>query len=264
LAESLPLRLEDTPSYLNFPGDSGHVRYGEGIFVGYRGHDALKQAVSYPFGHGLSYTTFEYGDVSVSVAGSHDGGDLEISVRCVVVNTGDRAGKEVVQLYVREVEASVSRPVRELKGFTKVRLAPGQGTIVTLRLGSRDLSYWSVARHDWVLEAGQFEIAVGASSRDLRSVATVEIAALPIREPLGPMSTLDEWLADPAGSAALRAAVGTDEAGVPKGVLGDDELRKVIGNFPVSSLAAFPGSGLDHAMLDGLIDQLRRPSVSKC
>ncbi|MDQ1376836.1 MAG: beta-glucosidase [Acidimicrobiaceae bacterium] len=282
LAESLPLRLEDTPSYLNFPGDSGQVRYGEGIFVGYRAYDALKQAVSYPFGHGLSYTTFEYGDVSVRVSGSHDEGDLEITVSCVVLNTGDRAGKEVVQLYVRDVEASVSRPVRELKRFTKVRLGAGQGTIVTFGLTSRDLSYWSVTRHDWVLEAGQYEIAVGASSRNLGSTATIDIAARPVREPLGPMSTLDEWLADPAGSVALRAAigtvapgavapgtvapgtvapgtdaVGTADAGRPGGILGDDELLKVIGSFPVSTLAAFPGSGVDHEMLAALLDQLR-------
>jgi beta-glucosidase len=260
LAESLPRRLQDTPSYLNFPGDSGQVHYGEGIFVGYRGHDALEQPVSYPFGHGLSYTTFEYRDLSARVSGRHDDGDLEISVSCVVTNTGSRAGKEVVQLYVRDVEASVARPLRELKRFTKVSLAPGEATTVTLRLASRDLSYWSVARHGWVLEAGHFEIAVGASSRDLRCRATLDIAAQPIRPPLGAMSTLDEWLADPAGSVALRAAVGTDETGRPRGVVGgDEELRKVIGSFPLRTLAAFPGSGLDHEMLDTLIEQLDGP-----
>jgi beta-glucosidase len=258
LAESLPLRLEDTPSYLSFPGDSGHVRYGEGIFVGYRGHDALKHPVSYPFGHGLSYTTFEYGDLSCPISGSHDGGDLGISVSFVVTNTGSRAGKEVVQLYVRDLEASVARPVRELKGFTKVGLAPGEATTVTFLLASRDLSYWSVRRRDWVLEAGQFEIAVGASSRDLRSTAIVDIVSRPTREPPGPMSTLDEWLADPAGSVALRAAIGIDKEGRPSGILGDEELLKVIGNFPISTLAAFPGSGLDHEMLRALLDQLHR------
>ena len=262
LAESLPRRLEDTPSYLNFPGESGQVRYGEGIFVGYRGHDALAQPVSYPLGHGLSYTTFEYRDLAARVSGRHDDGDLEIAVSCVVTNTGSRAGKEVVQLYVRDIEASVARPRRELKRFTKVSLAPGEATTVTLRLGSRDLSFWSVARHGWVLEAGHFEIAVGASSRDLRCRATVDIAAPPIRPPLGAMSTLDEWLADPAGAVALRAAVGTDETGRARGVVGaDEELRKVIGSFPLDTLAAFPGSGLNHEMLDALIDQLDGPDA---
>ena len=164
----------------------------------------------------------------------------------------------------------MSRPVRELKRFTKVRLAADQGKIVTFGLTSRDLSYWSITRHDWVLEAGQYEIAVGASSRNLGSTTTIDIVARSVREPLGPMSTLDEWLADPAGSVALRAAVGTDTAGTsaagtdaadtagrPRGILGDEELLKVIGSFPVSTLAAFPGSGLDHAMLAALLDQLR-------
>jgi beta-glucosidase len=259
LAETLPLRLEHTPSYLNFPGDSGHVRYGEGIFIGYRGYDARHQPVSFPFGHGLSYTTFGYRDLDVGITGSHDDGDLAISVACQVTNTGALAGKEVVQVYLHDVESSVARPVRELKAFTKVRLEGGESTAVHFTLGSRDLSFWSVTAHDWVLEAGQFEIAVGASSRDLRLVATVDIAARPRRPPLGPMSTLDEWLADPVGSVALRTAFGTDEAGQSLGLLADEELVKVIGNFPMRTLAAFPGVGLDHEALNSLIEQVRQP-----
>ena len=104
LAETLPLRLEDNPSYLNFPGEAGHVRYGEGIFVGYRGYDALDRHVSYPFGHGLSYTTFAYADLATNVTGRLDG-DLAVEVTCRVTNTGDRRGKEVVQLYVGDPEA---------------------------------------------------------------------------------------------------------------------------------------------------------------
>jgi beta-glucosidase len=256
LAETLPLRLEDNSSYLNFPGDSGHVRYGEGIFVGYRGYDACRQVVSYPFGHGLSYTAFDYDGLDVKVTGSHADGDLRISLSCEVANTGPRAGKEVVQVYVRDVLASVARPLRELKAFAKVSLDAGEATTVAFELNSRDLSYWSVRDHDWVLEAGEFEIAVGASSRDLRLTATVDIAAPTFAAPLGPMSTLQEWLADPAGSAALRGALGTDEAGKPKGILGDEELIKVIGNFPLSSFAAFPDTGLDHSTLDSVIDQI--------
>jgi beta-glucosidase len=251
LAETLPLRLEDNSSYLNFPGDSGHVRYGEGVFVGYRGHDALHQPVSHPFGHGLSYTTFSYTDLRVAVTGSHAGGDLRITLSCTVTNTGARTGKEVVQVYVGDLEASVARPVRELKAFTKVELEPGEATTVTFELGSRDLSYWSVRAHGWVLEAGRFSLAVGASSRDLRLTAVVDIPAPPITGPLGADSTLAEWLADPAGSVALRAAFGTG------GLLADGELVTVIGNFPLSRLAAFHGIGLDHAALDSLVRQVR-------
>jgi beta-glucosidase len=213
--------------------------------------------VSYPFGHGLSYTTFAYSDLVVKTSGSHEHGDLKISLSCWITNIGARAGKEVIQVYVRDIQASVRRPPRELKAFAKVSLDPGASTTVAFELGSRDLSYWSVRAHDWVLEAGQFELAVGASSRDIRLTAMVDIAAPRIAEPLGQMSTLQEWLADPAGSLALRAAFGTDEAGNPRGILGDAELIKMIGNFPMSTLAAFPGIGLDHHTLDSLIDQVR-------
>ena len=256
LAETLPLRLEDTPAYLNFPGEAGHVRYGEGIFVGYRGYDALDLQVSYPFGDGLSYTSFSYADLTTNLTGSAQDGDLLVNVSCRVTNTGDRRGKEVVQLYVGDPEASVARPVRELKAFAKVDLDPSQTTVVDLPLTARDLSYWSTTLNDWALEGGEFELAVGASSRDLRLTTTIEIAAPPLPTRLDAMSTLQEWLAEPTGSALLHEAVGTDETGRPKGILGNQELMVVIGNFPISTLAAFPGLGLSHAVVHGLIDQV--------
>jgi beta-glucosidase len=255
LAETLPLRLEDTPSYLSFPGEAGHVRYGEGIFVGYRGYDALDRQVSYPFGHGLSYTSFSYADLTTHVTGRHQDNGLVVNVTCRVTNTGDRRGKEVVQLYVRDPEASVARPVRELKAFAKVDLDPGEATMVEFALTARDLSYWSTSLNDWTLEGGEFELSVGASSRDLRLTTTLDIAAPPLPTRLDGMSTLQEWLADPTGSALLHKAVGTDETGRPKGILGSEELMVVIGNFPISTLAAFPGLGLSHAVVHGLIDQ---------
>ncbi|MET7394921.1 glycoside hydrolase family 3 C-terminal domain-containing protein [Dactylosporangium sp. NPDC005572] len=246
LAETIPLRLEDTPSYLNFPGEAGHVRYGEGVFVGYRGYDAVGRDVSYPFGHGLSYTTFAYSDLHTAVTG-----DASITVSCTVRNTGHRAGHEVVQLYVGDPQAQVARPVRELKGFAKVYLESGASRTLTFHLSRRDLSYW--ARSGWVLEGGTFELAIGASSRDLRLTAGVEVAGpLPAR-PLDGMATLQEWLADPDGSAAVRAAIGVDADGRPQGILGDDELLTVIGNFPISSLAVFPGTGITNAVVDDLV-----------
>jgi beta-glucosidase len=256
LAETLPLRLEDTPSYLNFPGEAGQVRYGEGIFVGYRGYDALDRQVSYPFGHGLSYTSFGYADLTANVTGSHQDNDLVVAVTCRVTNTGDRRGKEVVQLYVRDPEASVARPVRELKAFAKVDLDPGEATVMEFTLAARDLSYWSTRVNDWVLEGGEFELAVGASSRDLRLTTTVDIAAPPLPVRLDGMATLEEWLADPSGSALLHKAVGTDEDGRPKGILGNEELLPVIGNFPISSLAALPGLGFTHDLVHSLVEQV--------
>jgi beta-glucosidase len=257
LAETLPRRLEDTPSYLNFPGEAGHVRYGEGVFVGYRGYDALDRDVSYPFGHGLSYTSFEYADLGAQISGRVEDDDLAVEVSCRIANTGPRRGKEVVQLYVGDVEASVARPPRELRAFAKVDLDAGQSETLTFQLEARDFSYWSSTARDWVLEPGEFTLAIGASSRDLRLTTTLRIAA-PVRPvALDAMASLDEWLADPAGSAALREIVGTDGTGRPHGILGDDELRAVVGNFPIGALTAFPGTGLDQGTVDELLRRVR-------
>jgi beta-glucosidase len=257
LAETLPLRLEDNPSYLNFPGEHGHVRYGEGVFDGYRGYDALLLPVSYPFGHGLSYTNFEYADLTTTLTGNAEDDTLAVAVTCTVTNTGQRAGKEVVQLYVTDPDSSVARPPRELKGFAKTAtLAPGEGQSVTFRLQARDLSYWSVRQHRWVLEGGAFRLGVAASSRDLRLTTTIEATALPPTVELDGMSTLEECLAHPVGAGLLREAVGVDENGRPRGILGDEELIRVIGNFPIRTLAAFPGLGIDHATVDHLLRRL--------
>src|SRR3954451_19957967 len=247
LAETLPLRLEDNPSYLTFPGEAGHSLYGEGVFVGYRGYDAMDREVSHPFGHGLSYTRFDYADLQASVHGD------SVEVSCRVTNAGERRGKEVAQLYVGDPAAAVARPRRELKGFAKVDLEPGESTTVSFRLGPRDLSYWSGG---WVLEPGEFTLAVGASSRDLRLTNTVEIEGPPLRPPLNDMATLEEWLADPEGGPLLREEVGTDDDGRPNGILGNEELLPVIGNMPISTLAAFPGLGLDHALVGRLLQRL--------
>jgi beta-glucosidase len=255
LAETIPLRLQDCPSFLNFPGEEGHVRYGEGVFVGYRGFDAANMAVAYPFGHGLSYTTFDYRDLQVTQAGSADAGDLSVAVTCTVTNVGARSGCEVVQLYVADAAASVARPPRELKAFTKVDLAPEAQQRIMLTLTSRDFSYWSTRHRRWVLEPGDFQIAVGASSRDIRCTQTIVIDGQTPALPLTGMSTLEEWLADPAGGQALREAIGVHPDGRPAGILGHEELIRMIGNIPLSTLAAFAGLGITHE----LIDRLTRP-----
>jgi beta-glucosidase len=256
LAETIPLRLEDSPAYLNFPGEAGHVRYGEGIFVGYRGHDATRDEVSYPFGHGLSYTTFAYTGLDATIAGSAWDGDLSITVSCTVTNTGGRRGKEVVQLYVGDVEAQVARPVRELRNSVKVDLEPGASESVTFTLDERDLSYWSTAEHRWLLEPGAFHLELGASSRDIRLRTTVDVVAPAPRVRLDAMATLQEWLTHPDGSAAIRQAIGTGPDGTPGGILGDRERLTVLGNFPLSSLATFPGLGITNATIHDLLRSL--------
>ena len=250
LAETIPLRLEDNSSYLNFPGDPGVVRYGEGVFIGYRAYDRCDQTVSYPFGFGLSYTTFEISDVQVEISGSVAGGDLSVEVTATVANTGSVAGAEVVQVYLGDVKSTVARPVRELTGFTKVALEPGESTSVSIVLLERAFAFWSTQLSRWAVEAGDFEISVGSSSRDLVATKTVTVDAPSLALPLGPSSTLHEWLADERGSALLLAQKPT-----PK-ILSDPELVRVIGTMPMDTLAAFGGMGFDHAALQALVSQL--------
>jgi beta-glucosidase len=248
LAETIPVRLEDNSSYLNFPGDSGHVRYGEGSFIGYRGYDAAHAEVSYPFGFGLSYTTFSVSDVSVHVHGSV-GADLHVDVSASVTNTGSVAGAEVVQVYVADLESTVTRAVRELKAFAKVALEPGATDRVTMTLDERSFAFWSIVHSRWAVEAGEFELGVGTSSRDLADRIVISLDAPSLAAPLSVMSTLQEWLADPRGSELLRSLDTT-------GALNSDELVRVIGTMPMDTLAGFPGIGFDHAMLRSMIEQL--------
>jgi len=169
LPASLPRRLQDTPAFLNYPGEHGHVLYGEGVFGGHRSYDARGVEPLFPFGHGLSYTRFEYGAPNVELS-ERDGAPL-VRVSLEVANAGERTGLEVVQCYVADLAASVARPPQELRAFAKLELAPGERRRVELALGADALSFWDPARHAWVAEAGEFELRLGRSSRDIRATA---------------------------------------------------------------------------------------------
>ena len=159
LPTTFPKRLEDTPAFTNYPGERGKVRYGEGVFVGYRWYDTRDIDPRFCFGHGLSYTSFELREPVWD--------DGAATVRVSVTNTGSRRGAEVVQCYVRDVEASVARPLHELKAFSKVWLDPGESRSVELVLDERAFAYWDVDLHDWRVEPGEFELRIGTSSRDI-------------------------------------------------------------------------------------------------
>ncbi len=175
LAETFPLRLEDTPAYHYFPGGPATVEYRESLYVGYRYYDTVGQPVLFPFGHGLSYTRFEYRDLTLKRPEGSD--DATLTVTLKVKNVGKLAGKEVVQLYVRDIESTAFRPTKELKGFAKVALQPGEETNVTFELDRRAFAYYDPQIKDWRVEAGAFEILVGASSQDIRLKAEVELAS---------------------------------------------------------------------------------------
>ena len=245
ITETIPQRLEDCPSYLTFPGDPSGVLYGEGLFVGYRGYDAAKREVTHPFGHGLSYTTFTYGDLLVDVSAT----GLKVAV--TVTNTGRRAGREVVQAYVSIARSAVVRVPRELKGFADATLEPGGSQRVTIDIPSDDLAYWSVRDHRWVVEAGSYTVAVGASSRDLRLTATVEVAG---DEPVRPITldtTIGEAMAIPGFGEQLLAGM-TQTMGGDAAEL-DPDMARMMADVPLAAAIGF--SGIDPARFQGAIDQ---------
>ncbi|MCX6469032.1 MAG: glycoside hydrolase family 3 C-terminal domain-containing protein [Corynebacteriales bacterium] len=243
LTETVPVRLQDCPSYLDFPGENSHVRYGEGIHVGYRGYDARGSDVTFPFGHGLSYTDFDHTDLSVTA--DETGVDVEITV----TNTGDRAGREVVQVYVTTTDSRVTRPPRELKGFaTTSLLEPVVSERVSIRIDRSDLAYWDVRRDDWTVEDGDYVVAVGASSRDLRVTDTVHIVGDDDAVPITWQSTLAEALADPVIGKAIAGMLpaGPSEGGSAMGT----DLVTIMGSMPLDRLKRF---GMASDALDDLL-----------
>jgi beta-glucosidase len=248
LTETIPLRVEDTPSYLSFPGEHGHVTYGEGIFVGYRGYDARCLEVAYPFGHGLSYTTFAYSGLMLSA------GPAGITATITVTNTGDRAGRDVPQFYVAVPRSAVVRPPLELKAFAGVELEPGESTQVTVLLRAADLAYWDARRDRWVLETAAYRVSAGASSRDLRLTGDVDVAGDEDPIPLTMRSTVGELAATPAGQrfvAAFRPG-GADLDSVSE-ALGSDAFAAMAA-IPLERMVRMTGGQLDEESLRKVLD----------
>jgi beta-glucosidase len=173
LAESLPFSLDDCSASSNFPGNESTVEYRESIFVGYRYYEKVKKAVCFPFGFGLSYTTFKYSNLVVGKKKISPKESLNISFK--VKNTGSCAGAEISQVYVSDKESSVFRPLKELKGFSKVFLQPNEEKTISILLDSRSFAFWNPSIHDWYVESGEFDIHVGSSSRDIHLVSTITI-----------------------------------------------------------------------------------------
>jgi len=249
LTETVPLRLEDTPSWLFFPGGEQHVRYGEGIYVGYRYHHTLGDPVAHPFGFGLSYTTFALTDLSVRATGPNA---AEVSV--TVTNTGPVAGSEVVQVYVHDRAASVDRPEHELKGFDKVHLEPGASGTVAIPLEQEAFRFWSPGRGRWVVEAGEVEVRVGTSSADIDLVEVLDLEGDGVIPELDATSTLDEWFAHPVGGPVLRQAL-AEGGGRDLGEV-DAHERAILGAMPLGKLSAF-GLGVPRAIVDALVVEVR-------
>ena len=252
LAETVPVRLEDAPSFLNFPGENSRVLYGESIYVGYRWYDARKIDVTYPFGHGLSYTTFSYGAVHA------ESDDDNVLVTLPVTNTGDRDGREIVQVYVSKPNSSVRRAPKDLKGFQAIDLAAGATAEVTIRITRNDLAYWEERIDGWIVEGGAYTVHVGSSSQDIRCATVVEVDGDKLTLPLTEDSTIGEVMAHPTAGplfASLAAQTMASMADTLDTALGVD-IAQMAASIPLGRIAAF-GGGFSRETLDRFLKQFR-------
>lgn len=232
LPETIPLRLEDNPTITSFPGEEGHSRYGEGVYVGYRFYDTFKKPVAFPFGFGLSYSTFEIKDVQVAKTGPNTA-----RVSLTVTNTSQIDGAETIQVYVAPCKAKVGRPAHELKAFQKVFLKAGQSQSVQLDLSERDFAYWSIAMQGWHVEAGTYGIEVGTSSRDLAARLDIDMDGDGRFVPLNTDSSMEEWRDDPIGGSIMRAHI--EEGNVP--MPNDPNTAQLFDTMPLISVITLSG-----------------------
>lgn len=262
LAETFPLKLEDTPCYLNFPGDGDQVVYAEGVYVGYRYYDKKKMDVLFPFGHGLSYTTFEYSNMRLSA--DRLGEEDILTVAVDVTNTGSMAAKEIVQFYVRPDHAGKMRPVRELKGFGKIALAPGETGTVTVTMDRRAFAYWEESIHEWFVEPGRYVIEAAASSRDIRLDAAVECLGRPLPIEVTADTPMGDVLKIPGVEPIIEeltrnvALFHNDDATTDqaKEAISAEMQLAMVRDMPLHALCSFAGEGFTREDVLLLVDRL--------
>mgnify|MGYP002796342160 FL=1 len=266
LSETIPYKLADNPSYLNFPGDGQTVAYKEGVFVGYRYYDTKEMPVRYPFGYGLSYTTFEYSDLQLSADKIKDTDTLKVTLK--VKNTGDRAGKEIVQLYVADKTGAACRPVKELKNFVKVELQPQEEKTVEMELDKRSFAWYNTQIHDWYAASGEYEILAAASSRDIRLKKTVYVEStteLPIHVHMN--TTIGELLENPRTKAVIEGMTDSliqhmggssgdeEEESAASEAISKEMSLKMMENSPLRTLRSFMGMSTEE--IKELIEKLQ-------
>ena len=259
LAETMPLKLSDNPSYLNFGGGE-KVEYREGIFVGYRYYDTKEMDVAFPFGYGLSYTTFAYSNLKLSMENPTEKDTVMVSAD--ITNTGKSAGKEVVQLYIRDLTGSAIRPEKELKGFEKVFLEPGETKTVTMELNKRSFAWYNTELHDWFAASGDYEILVGASSRDIRLTETLHLNSsqrLPMHVHMN--TTLGDLLRNPETAEAAKKLIQkylSGEAGseAASEAVSEEMTMAMTDSMPLRALMGF--AGVSRKELDSVIEKLNK------
>lgn len=244
LAETFPVKLSDNPSYLYYGGEGNEADYREGVFVGYRYYDKKEMEVLFPFGYGLSYTTFACSNLRLSGSKITDQETLTATV--TVTNTGARTGKAVVQLYVGDKESTVLRPVRELKGFEKVELQPGESRDVTFTLDKRSFAYWNTQIHDWHVETGAFSIEAGLSSRDIQATAEVTVeSSVELPRHYTADSIFMDVMADPKAVKAIGPMLSTlQKAFAPNADASDTAQEAVSADMGMAMMRYMPLRGL--------------------
>lgn len=263
LPESFPLKLEHNPSYLTYGGEGDTAVYSEGVFVGYRYYDKKCMDVLFPFGYGLSYTSYEYSNLTVSAESIKDTDTLTVTVD--VTNAGSVAGKEVVQLYVGDCESTVFRPVRELKGFEKVMLQPGETKTVSFTLGKRAFAYWNEQIHDWHVESGAFRIQIGRSSRDIvleKQITVESTVEIPVVFTVD--SIFEDFMKSPKAMAVLSPLVEKIAHGMGMGgesetaqsAISKEMVEAMVRYMPLRGVASFTGGSLGYDQLCAIVDQI--------
>ncbi|XID94528.1 glycoside hydrolase family 3 C-terminal domain-containing protein [Paenibacillaceae bacterium WGS1546] len=259
LAETFPRKLSDNPSYLVFPGERDRAEYREGIFVGYRYYDTKQVKPLFPFGHGLSYTQFRYSDLTVDRKEMLDTDVLHATFK--VTNTGTRAGKETVQVYVADRESAVIRPAKELKQFAKVDLQPGEQRVVSFRLDKRAFAYYNADIGDWHVESGEFDILVGSSSVNILLRDTVYVLSTVTLPTTVHRNTLvGDVMQDPAKAPLIQGLLQKFQEGMgasaSDGSRGEEMMAAIVKYLPLRSLVSFSRGAFTNEMLEGLLNAL--------
>ena len=255
LAETFPIRLEDNPSYLSYQVVDDKIYYDEKLFVGYRYYDTKEIPVLFPFGHGCSYTTFEYSHLVVNETSIRDDESLTLSFE--VTNTGDVFGKEVVQLYVQDLTHSVIRPIKELKNFEKISLEPNETKIVTFTLSKRDFAYYETRISDWYVSTGNYRLLVGASSRDIRLQKTIFIEStknLPFE--ITANTTFGDLMKHPELNTIISGLLEAMGEESEEGAISKDMKLAMIYDMPIRALQSF--QGVDNYIIESLITTLNQ------
>lgn len=261
LAETFPLKYEDNPSYLFFPGKNDVAEYREGIYVGYRYYDKKNMPVMFPFGYGLSYTEFEYHDMRLS-SGSFTEGE-EITVTATVKNIGKVRGKAVSQLYIKAPQDKTDRPIRELKGFAKTELAPGESKTVSFTIDSRAFALWDTEVHDWVVENGEYTVEIGESSRDIKATAQLAVTGTkkrPIRfSYTTPMSDILRFpeckkLVDPLLACYIIGGEADGESAAE--AISAEMQEAMLADLPLKALLSFANGKVTNQMLWDVVDAM--------